>query len=194
MGSYFQGDGIAGKSTRFEDFTIRELAWAYGPRNGNMGHDPDDEFIEEQESSTSLADGIIEARFSNPYASWQGDWSNGFIIRDSGDGEFHAIVVEEDGYWNHRLRTRDADASQELATQYSNLISTTTNGSNHIRIIAIGDEGWLFINDTYIDKLDLSGWTESGQVSAVTNYFTGDGIAGYSSRFEDFTIWSADGP
>ena len=194
VGSYFQGDGIAGKSTRFEDFTIRELAWAYGPRDGNMGHAPDDEFIEEHESSPSLADGIIEARFFNPYASSQGDWSNGFIIRGTGDGEFHAIVIEEDGYWDHRLWTRDADASQDLATQYSNLISTTTNGSNHIRIFALGAEGWLFINGTYIDKLDLSGWTESGQVSAVTNYFTGDGIAGYSTRFEDFTIWSADGP
>ena len=30
------------------------------------------------------------------------------------------------------------------------------------------------------------------QVSTITNYFTDDGIAGYSIRFEDFTIWSAD--
>ena len=192
VGSYFEDDGLAGKSTRFEDFIVRSLKGAYGPRDGNIEHDPDDGFIDDYETITSLANGIIEANFSNPYASSQGDWSNGFIIRDSGGGEFHAIVIEEDGYWNHRLRTSDADTSQELATQFSNLISTTTNGSNHIRVIVLGDEGWLFINGTHVDKLDLNGRTESGQVSAVASYFTGDGIAGYSTRFEDFTIWSAD--
>ncbi|MCY4475510.1 MAG: hypothetical protein OXC83_08770 [Chloroflexi bacterium] len=34
--------------------------------------------------------------------------------------------------------------------------------------------------------------TTPGQVSAITNYYTVDGIAGYSTRFEGFTIWSAD--
>ena len=194
VGSYFQGDGISGKSTKFEDFTIRGLRTVYGPRDGNIKHDPDDGFIDDHETYTSLANGIIEANFSNPYASSQGDWSNGFIIRDTGDGEFHTIVIEEDGYWDHRLWTRDADASQELATKFSNLVSTPANGSNHIRIIALGDEGWLFINGVYTDKLDLSGLTQAGEALAVTNYFTDDGLAGYSTSFEDFTIWSADGP
>ena len=169
VGSYFQEDGIAGKSTRFEDFTIRRLSIAFGPRDGNIEHKIHSTgFIDTFDSRVSLSDGVVEATFINPYASSLGDWSNGFIIRDSGDGEFHAIAIEEGGYWNHRLRTGDANASQELATQYSNLISIISNGSNHIRVIVLGDEGWLFINSTYTDQLDLSGWTESGQVSAVT--------------------------
>ena len=195
VGSYFQDDGIAGKSTRFEGFTIRRLSIAFSPRDGNIEHEIHSTgFIDTFDSRVSLSDGVVEATFINPYASSQGDWSNGFIIRDSGDGEFHAIVVEEGGYWNHRLRSGGANASQELALAYSDLISIISNGSNHIRIIALGNEGWLFINGVYIDKLDLSRWTESGQFSAVTNYFSGDGIAGYSTRFENFTIWSADGP
>ena len=195
IGSYFRGHGISGESTRFEDFTIRRLSIAFGPRDGNIEHKIHNTgFIDTFDSRVSLSDGVVEATFINPYASSQGDWSNGFIIRDSGDGEFHAIVVEEGGYWNHRLRSGGANASQELALAYSDLISIISNGSNHIRIIALGNEGWLFINGVYIDKLDLSRWTESGQFSAVTNYFSGDGIAGYSTRFENFTIWSADGP
>ena len=194
IGSYFQDDGLAGRSTRFEDFTIRSLRKVYGPRDDSIKHEIHDTgYIDSYDSQVSLASGMIEARFSNPYAPWQGDWSNGFIIRDRGDGEFHAIVIEEGGYWSHRLRAGDADASQELALEFSDSISVASNASNHIRIIALGNQGWLFINGVYIDKLDLSGWTKSGRVSAVTNYFTGDGIAGYSTRFEDFTIWSADG-
>ncbi len=193
IGSYFQNDGIDGKSTRFENFTIKSLRQVYGPREGSIEHDPDDGFIEEHETYTRQADGIIEARFSNPYSSSEGDWSNGFIIRDTDTNAFHAIIIEEDGYWNHRLRLNTLDDSQELATRYSNIISTARNSSNHIRVIALGDQGWLFINGVYVDALDLSGLTEPGYVSAVVSYFTGDGVAGYSTRFEDFTIWSADG-
>lgn len=191
VGSYFQDDGLAGKSTRFEDFTIRGLTKSYGPRHGDLTHDPNDEFIEEHKASVSLTDGIIEAEFSNPYAGFQGDWSNGFLFRGDQD-LFHTVIIEEDRQWHHRLRLGDADNTELLTVQNSDWISTAISGYNHIRIIALGDEGWLFINDIYIDKLDLSGLTTPGQVSAITNYFTGDGIAGYSTSFQDFTIWSAD--
>ena len=55
----------------------------------------------------------------------------------------------------------------------------------------MGGEGWLFINGVYVDRLDLSGGLEAGTVSAVGSYFAGHGIAGKSTRFEGFTIWSA---
>ncbi len=192
VGSYFRDDGIKGNSTRFEDFTIRSLHKVYGPLDGKIEH-KEAGVIDKHEIYTSLTDGIFEASFYNPYASSQGDWSSGFHIRDSRVNVFHAIVIEEDGYWHHFLRTGDANTGQHLDLQYSNLISTTSNASNHIRIIALGDEGWIFINGTYMDKLDLSGLTTPGSVSAITNHFLGDGITGYSTRFEDFTIWSADG-
>ena len=191
VSSYFQDDGIAGQSTRFEDFTIRSLTKVYGPRHGDLTHEPDDEFIEEHKASVSLTDGIIEAEFYNPYGGFQGDWSNGFLFRDNHD-VFHAVIIEEDRWWHHRLRLGNTDNSHEMAAQHSDWISTAISGYNHIRIIALGNEGWLFINDIYIDKLDLSGLTTPGQVSAVTNYFTRDGLAGYSTSFKDFTIWSAD--
>ena len=195
VGSYFQGHGITGKSTRFEHFTIRRLSRVYGPRDGNIKHDPDDGRIDTHRPRTSLLDGIIEARFHNPYASRQGNWSNGFLVRHSGLNEFHGIVIQEDGRWHHHLRTGDADITQRLAEQYSLQISTASSSSNHIRVIALGEEGWLFINGEFMERLDLSGWTEKGEVLAMTGYFAGDGIAGsgYSTRFEDFTIWSADG-
>ena len=193
VASLFQSDGIAGKSTWFKDFTIRSLRRIYGPRDGSIRHDPDSGFIGNHERYTSLTDGIVEARFLNPYASWQGNWSNGFVFRDSGIDEFHAVVTTSSGRWYHWLRTGDIDAERKLQDRYSSDVSTLLSGSNHIRIIVLGDEGWLFLNGTYVDKLDLSGWREKGDVVAATNYFDGDGIAGYSTRFEDFTIWSADG-
>ena len=177
--------------TRFKDFTVRSQRKVYGPRDGTIEHDPDSGFIGEHDTSTSMADGVIEARFFNPYAASEGNWSSGFLIRRSAGGEFHAVVVEEFGRWFHDLRTGNAESV--LVEQDSPHISTGSSGSNHIRIIALGGAGSLFINGAYVDELDLSGWIEAGSVSAVGAYFQGHGIAGRSTRFEGLTMWSADG-
>lgn len=192
VGAYFTNDGIDGESTRFEDFTIRSLQNVYGPKDGSIQHDREGDFINEHKTRLSLTDGIIEAHFSNPYDSSQGDWSSGFLFRNSRNGGFHVIVIQEDGRWHHDLRVGDDDSTQDLAEQYAYEISTTASDSNHIRVITLGIGGWLFINGVYVDKLDLSGLTAAGRVSAITNYFTRDGLAGYSTSFQDFTIWSAD--
>ena len=204
IGSYFAGDGIAGKSTLFSNFTVRPLHKVYGPRDASIEHNPDDGFIDEYDSSQQMADGIIEARFHNPYSTQEGNWSSGFLFRNGSNG-FHAVVIQEffpsvvigdiviDGFgrWYHHLRTGDVDSTQELADGIPSHISTGPSDSNHIRIIALGEEGWLFINGNYEDKLDLSGLLEAGRVSAVGSYFAGHGIVGRSTRFEEFTIWSA---
>ena len=192
VSSYFESDGLTGKSTRFENLTIRSLRKLYGPRDGDISHDPDGGFIDDHETYSLLADGIIEARFFNPFALSQGDWSNGFLFRESRDGEFYAIVIQEDRRWHHDLRLGDAAKTQDLAEEHFYGLSTGMFDSNHLRVIALGDVGWFFINGTYVAKLDLGGWSEAGRVSAIANYFTGDGIAGYATRFEGFAIWSAD--
>ena len=187
---YAQGDeGTA--STRFAGFTVRPLRKAYGPRDGTIDHNPDDGLIDTHRTSTSLADGIIEARLFNPYSTRDGDWSSGFLLRLTDTFEFQAVVIDDNGRWHHRLRTGDVDSTERLASGFSPHISTNPSGSNHIRIIALDGEGWLFINGEYVDKLDLSGGLEEGRVYAVGSYFTGHGIAGKSTRFKDFTIWSA---
>ena len=193
LGAWFKEDELSGGSTPFSDFIVRPLRKTYGPLDGAIEHDPDDGFIDTHRTFTSLADGIIEARFFNPYSAEDGSWSNGFLVRQGDPNEFHAVVVHSRSWWVHRLRTGDIDTQQELAERTSAHISTGPSGSNHIRIIALGAEGWLFINGAYVDRLDLGGGLEAGSVAAVGGYFTGDGIAGKSTRFEEFTIWSIGG-
>ena len=192
VGSYFTGHGIAGRSTRFSDLTVRPLRNAYGPRDGSIAHDPDDGFIDTYRTSVTLGDGIVEARFINPYSTQEGDWSSGFLFRSGlgGSNQFDALIIDADGSWRHYLRTGDVDSEQWLAEDISSHISVNPLGSNHIRIISMGSEGWLFINGAYVDRLDLSGGLEEGYVSAVGSFFTGHGIAGKSTVFEELTIWS----
>ena len=193
VGSYFQDDGLVGKSMSFEGFTIRKLAPAYGPRDGSIKHDPEDGFIDTYRTYlSSLTDGIIKATFFVPYSSDQGNWSSGFTFRAGYSDEFHLMALHSSGSWYHNLRTGDVETEQELKQQFSNHIVTEVDQSNHLRIIFVDDEGWLFIDGAYIDKLDLGGLISAGSVSAIEGYFNGDGTAGYATRFEGFAIWSAD--
>ena len=156
--------------------------------SGSIEHNPDDDSIDLYRTYAQLGNGIVEARFLNPYSAQEGEWSSGFLFRQGASNEFHAIIIDESGRWYHRLRTGDVESTQQLAVHGSVHISTSPAGSNHIRIITLGDDGWLFINGVYVDRLDLSGGIEEGYVSAVGSYFTGHGIAGRSTRFSDLTV------
>ena len=191
IGAWFRGDEHPGSFTRYADFTVRSLRGVYGPRDGSIPHDPDDDgIIDTHPTFTSLADGIIEARFINPYSLQEGGWSSGFLFRNSAFNVFHIVGIEGRGKWYHHLRTGDVDPATQLAGNFSSHISTSPAGSNHIRLIAMGGEGWLFINGVYVDRLDLSGLLEEGHVSGVGSYYIDHGIAGKSTEFEKLTIWS----
>ena len=193
VGAFFKSDEQQGLSTPYANFSVRTMQRVYGPWDGSIDHEPGDGRIDSQGTSISLADGIVETRFFNPYSKEEGNWSSGFLLR-SASNKFHVVGIEVSGRWFHRLRTGDAESTQRLADDISTHISTGPSGSNHIRIITLGEEGWLFINGAYVDKLDLGGLVEAGDVLALGSYFSGDGIAGKSTKFEDFTIWSAASP
>ena len=172
LGAWFDGDETAGGVTPFQNFAVRPLGKVYGPTDGSIEH-ADDGFIDAHRTFTSMADGIIEARFFNPYSAQEGSWSSGFLIRQGRSNEFHAVIVDDSGRWHHHLRTGVTESAHAVADGKSSHISTSPSGSNHIRIIAMGDEGWLFINGARVAKLDLGGLLEAGAVSAVGSYFTG---------------------
>ncbi len=190
-GAFFTSDELPGISTSYSNFTVRTLRRVYGPVDGAIDHNPEDGRIDMHQTETSVADGIFEARFFNPYSAQEGDWSSGFLFRTGGSNEFHVVGVEESGEWFHRLRTGDVAGTQQLAGEASSHISVTPTGRNHIRIIALGAEGWLFINGFYVARLDLGGLLETGGIAAVGSYFAGDGLAGKSTRFQSLTIRSA---
>ena len=177
-------------SVRFENFSVRPLDAAYGPQSGAVEH-KDDELINHFNSLTAMSDGVIEAAFSNPYPTRDGSWSVGFLFRAVG-GEFHAVIIRSNGKWYHRLRAGDADSTRFIAEEHSERVLTRANGSNRVRVVAIGEDGWLFVNGAFVAKLDLSDGAKIGDVVAVGKYFTRDGIPGRYTRFADFTIHTAE--
>ena len=70
--------------------------------------------------------------------------------------------------------------------------ATEAGDSNLVRLIAVDDAGWLFINGDLAAILDLSVPTGPSGVSAITRFFEGNGIPGRSTAFADFSVWSLD--
>lgn len=163
-----------------------------GPLDGTLTHD-DDEFIEERLLEVDVADLYVEATFFNPYSPDDGLWDYGFIIRNSEPGSFHVVFIDSTGTWYHWVRTSSTEPSRNIASGTSDLVDTGEQGSNLLRVAASGDTGWLFINDELTATLDLSGHTESGTVSAITGFFSGDEIPGEATRFEGLTLWDLEG-
>ena len=169
---------------------------SFGPVNGSIEHDPDDGLIDGYWTGFKATDAVIEARFFNPYSVHDGRWTSGFLLRDEPDGwGFHLVGITSRGYWIHSLRTGKTESEIEntlLDWGETSVINTFLWGYNDIRVIAIGDEGTLFINNQYVASLDLSGLKSGGYITAIGAYYTEDGLAGASTEFEDLTIKSLD--
>ena len=180
-------------STRYEDFRITPLRRVFGPADGEIKHQIDSTGkVDEYQASLPISNGVIEANFHNPYSDNQGRWSSGFIFRSDSFERFYVLVLNS---WGNRFfGFRDGDPNNELTLteERSEHINTSYPGENGIRIIINDEIGFLFINDEYIQSLDLSRSVDSGYISAVGTYYFEDGIPGESTRYEGFTIWSAD--
>ena len=188
VGAWLPGDEFPGFTVPFSDFTVQPLGRRFGPEQGTIEHNPGDEHIDTHPTSVWLADGIIEARFFNPYSASEGDWTSGFLFRVASADEHHAVFIDDDGGWYHYLRMAGADT--KLAEGVSEHISASPSGSNHIRIVALGESGLLFVNGALVSSLDLSGLLGSGKVAGLGAYFSSHAIAGKLTSVEDFSIWS----
>ena len=187
---YFSGHELLGRATTFDGFSVWPLQSSFGLAKDAILHDPDDGSIASYSSGINLTDAVMEARFFNPYPVIEGAWSYGLLFRNPAFNIFHTVIVRSTGEWLHILSTGSVDTRQQLRREASLNIDTSQNSSNHLRLIALGDSGWLFINDVFIAELDLSGLRDSGEVVAIGSYFQEDEIFGKSVVFQDFTIWS----
>ena len=189
IGGYFVVDEVAGDSVRFEDFSVRSIQREFGPSSETILDEPG--LIGTFNSGVAPADSISEARFFNPYPTSAGSWSSGFLLRKAGFNTFHAVFIRSDGQWYHYVRTGTAESDALLQQTSSAAINTSTGGSNLVRVVVVGNQGWLFINGILAGALDLNAQPLGGNTTAMTGYFTTDKIAGESTRVEGFTIWSS---
>ena len=177
----FTGNEVAGAITRFENFQGDRLSRRYGPADGKL--EAELGFIAEHESEVLTRDLVVEAEFVNPQGN---DWYYGFLIRTLGANGLEAIGLTDEAWWFHQTLDVGDDEYTEVADGYLSDAGTNLLSTNHLLTIAIGEAGWLFVNDRLIAKLDLSHNLDSGWISAMGGFFNNRPT---SSSFENFNVW-----
>ena len=156
----------------------------FGPTSGGLRHNPTDNFIETEFADISLSDMMVEATFVNPYSASSHSWDYGFFIRSNRNASFLQIIVSSGSRWE--VLAGETASNQRIASGTFRDLDFSDGGRNHVRVVAIGDRGWLFINSNFVSSFDLGDVTGPGEVAVVTGAYTGDEVEGAVTRFRDF--------
>ncbi len=156
----------------------------FGPTGGELRHDPSSGFIKTEYAKVSIADMVVEATFVNPYSATSNDWDYGFFLRDGATGPTIHVVVTSGRRWS--LVAGDEPPREVIGGGTLRNLDTSAGGRNHLRVVAIKERGWLFVNGEFVSSLDLSAVTGAGDVAVITGGFTGNEVAGAVTRFENF--------
>lgn len=175
-----------GASTAYTDFTVWAADPIFGPTSGAMEH-IDDGYVKDVEADVDIYNFIATAQFGAPYPTSTGSWDIGYTFRGTGTDDQFWFVVQSSSDWSfiNRQKGDDTTLDEGLAASFN----SSDKGTNQIQLIALNDNGYVFINDTLAAELDLSDRVHSGDISVVTAFFLGNEIEGNATTFSDFTIW-----
>ena len=187
LGTGFYGvNELNGEVTPYENFGLWPITPVYGPRNGELVHALDD-LIKLEGANVDQVNFIAEATFSNPFAASVNGWDYGFSFRTNGSFKYWLVIASE-GDW--QLADRQGSADDEVTVAEGDLqnLNLGAGEMNTMRLIAWGNVGYFFVNDKFIDTLDLSSNQDFGDVEIITAFYFDHEIEGEATGFTDFTI------
>jgi hypothetical protein len=159
----------------------------FGPDSGSLSHEEDGS-VEAKRADVDLRDFVVEAVFYNPYPTTRGAWDIGFLFRDAGKNDEFRLAVESDGDWS--LNDRRGGENNFIDKGQASNLDASAGSLNRLTLIAEGDRGFFFVNDTFIAELDLSSRTNSGDISAAIEIASDHEVDGEVTAYENLTIWS----
>lgn len=187
LGTGFYGSNeLTGEITPYNDFGLWPVAPVYGPGSGELVHVIDD-LIKLESANVDQLNFIAEATFVNPFAASANDWDFGFSFRTDGSFKYWLVAASE-GDW--QLADRQGSVDDEVTVAEGDLFNLNLgeNETNNMRLIARGDLGYFFINDEFIDTLDLSSNQDFGDIEVITAFYFDHELEGATTGFTDFTI------
>ena len=169
----------------------------FGPVSGSISHDSTDGKAAAYRGPTVEGDAMLEVTFENPFAPNESHWNYGILFDDTSRPEtYHWIEVGSKwgGYWFHRRRAGPEEESRGGRSERLTGLDFDEQGETHIRLIIIGQEGWLYINDRLagIVPFTLGNVPNPERLRLIINDVDTGGFEydrGGQTRFEDFTVW-----
>lgn len=180
----YSGNEMDGKATPYQNFNIFQTNLT--PEPGSLVHDQDG-YIEEYSPGGNYTNFIAEVTFKNPYSTSTGNFDYGYMFRNLGGNDQYRLTVAENTGWQLAFHSGNSEGTQ-VGSGYINNLKTGAGESNDFTLIALGQKGWLYCNDTLVSELDLSNSQAEGSVSAASGLYTGNEIPGYSTDFSNFVV------
>jgi len=184
-------DEVVGVSTTYKGFSVLSLEDnTISLVDGELQHEAD-QLLETTFANVQLRDFIVEATFFNPYDNTTGAWTYGFLFRNTDRNQQFRLYVNSNQEWVLILvYTVDGNVQSTLKASGSlSNLNITANAFNGLRLIALGETGYFFVNNVFISTLPLSGKLSSGSI-AVAAELTFDEIVGVSTTFRGFKVLS----
>jgi hypothetical protein len=130
-------------------------------------------------------DFVLEFNAINP-----SDVSNGFdygvLFRDD-SGDNLRLGFDE---WGWRLNKKFIDGEFANITSGSyKQFDSLAGARNHIKLIAKDSKGYLFINDLFIEELNLSSRTYGDGIALCTDMYSGNGRTGNVIRMTGVNLF-----
>ena len=152
----------------------------YGPSNGSLEYGYETGWY--LDSRTNFVDFVADVVLTIPRHIVADRWVAGFRIRTSYYASYE-VLIDNNGYWFHVIQ--NGNAFDLIVNGYSQAIKASAGANNHMRVVARGRIGWLYINDTFVTELDLSRVTTPGSILVVSNAEPGT----FPTQFSQFSIW-----
>ena len=155
----------------------------FGPLDGSLAHQPGNGTLQVSFGPSVSEDVLIETTFLNPYDTADKFWEHGLFLKHRRGNTQYVLFFNSDGHWGvfHRLGKPDAIG---WIGQESDFINREAGEDNLLQVVIIGDKGWVYINENFLGRIDLSGETK-GNATAI---FIDDRQPG-ETQFEDFAVW-----
>ena len=157
---------------------------AFHLQSAELPHD-DDGNIESLTIFRNVRNFTVSADFEVPYSASAGDWSVGFIFRNSTRNNLSHVSVTRDGLYSHYERRGGENA--RLDSGYVVNWNRNVGDKNKMALVLIENRGWLFVNSEYVADLDAGGADEAGSLEAATGLFAGHESAGATTKLSDIT-------
>ena len=164
----------------------------FGPLNSTIELNKHDGYIDDQPTGVNIQNLRVEAEFGNPYPTYHGRWSYGFLVRYMGRERFHDVIINSDGRMDHMIRTGSLESEEQLLKLETFLIDTSYPATNRLTSVITRERCDVFINEQFATQLDMSRMLDTGDVFIVGSYWECDAIDGAFVEYSDFGVWALE--
>lgn len=160
---------------------------ALSGRSGTFRHREND-FAECWHAGVNIRDFVAEVEFDVPYSTSVGNWDAGFLFRNPGAGNNELrLTIRSDRDWVlQNLRDQEGDVLD--SGRLSNL-RRLSGESNKLTLVAVGSEGYFFLNDELVSQLPLDERMNSGNIAVCIGLWNDHEVDGETTAYEGFRIW-----